>query len=261
MTHAVRWQDVLDVLIVAYIIYRILLLIKGTKALQLTVGIIMVFSAFYLSKKLELFTLGFMLNSFVTSIVLVIVVIFQNEIRHMLFVLGRSPFFRRISYVQETLFYDELVNACTIMGKKKTGALIVLEREVGLDEFLEGGVKIDADVNAELLISVFQTTSPLHDGAVVIKDGRIRAASCVLPLSTVETLDKDFGTRHRAAVGITEVADAVSVVVSEETGQISYGAAGAITRNTSPRGAKESAQVPAAGPGGGFRRLRHGRRF
>ena len=95
-------------------------------------------------------------------------------------------------------------------------------------------MKIDADVNAELLISVFQTTSPLHDGAVVIKDGRIRAASCVLPLSTVETLDKDFGTRHRAAVGITEVADAVSVVVSEETGQISYGAAGAITRNASP---------------------------
>jgi diadenylate cyclase len=243
MAHAVRWQDVLDVLIVAYIIYRILLLIKGTKALQLAVGLIMVFSAFYISKKLELFTLGFMLNSFVSSIVLVIVVIFQNEIRHMLFVLGRSPFFRKITYVKETLFYDELVNACTIMGKKKTGALIVLEREVGLDEFLEGGVKIDADVNAELIVSLFQPTSPLHDGAVVIKDGRIRAASCVLPLSTVETLDKDFGTRHRAAIGITEVADAVSVVVSEETGQISFGAGGAITRNASPEVLKKALKL------------------
>ncbi|MGA3173486.1 MAG: diadenylate cyclase CdaA [Syntrophorhabdales bacterium] len=243
MTHMVRWQDFLDVLIVAFIIYRVLLLIKGTKAIELAVGLIMVFSAFYVSKKLELFTLGFMLNSFVASIVLVIVVIFQNEIRRVLFVLGRSPFFRKITYVEETLFYDELVNACTIMGKKKTGALIVLEREVGLDEFLEGGIKIDADVNAELIVSMFQPTSPLHDGAVIIKDGRIRAASCVLPLSTKDDLDKDFGTRHRAAIGITEVADAVSLVVSEESGQVSYGAGGGINRNASPEVLKKALKV------------------
>jgi diadenylate cyclase len=136
--------------------------------------------------------------------------------------------------VDETLFYDELVNACTVMGKRRTGALIVLEREMGVDEFMEGGIKIDADVNAELIISLFQPTSPLHDGALVIREGRIRAASCVLPLSARDDMDKDFGTRHRAAIGITEVADAVSVVVSEESGQVSYASNGTIVRNASP---------------------------
>ncbi|MGD0231269.1 MAG: diadenylate cyclase CdaA [Syntrophorhabdales bacterium] len=240
MTEIVRWQDVLDILIVAFIIYRVLLLIRGTRALQLVVGLIIVFFAFYLSKKLELFTLGWILNNFVSSILLVIVVIFQNEIRHVLFVLGRSPFFRKITYVEETLFFDELVNACTIMGKKRTGALIVLEREMGLGEFVEGGIVIDADVNTELLVSLFQTTSPLHDGAVVIKEGRIRAASCVLPLSVRDDMDKDFGTRHRAAIGITEVADAVSVVVSEESGQISYCRGGELVRNANPEALKRA---------------------
>ena len=142
--------------------------------------------------------------------------------------------------MEETLFYDELVNACTVMGKRRTGGLIVLEREVGLDEFIEGGIKIDADVNAELLISLFQPTSPLHDGAVVVRDGRIRAASCVLPLSTRDDMDKDFGTRHRAAVGVTEVSDAVSVVVSEESGQVSYACNGNIVRNASPEALKRA---------------------
>jgi uncharacterized protein (TIGR00159 family) len=234
MTHLMRWQDVLDILIVAFIVYRILLLIKGTRALQLVLGLIIVFFVFYVARKLELFTLGWILNNFVSSILLVIVVIFQNEIRRVLFVLGRSPFFRKITYVDETLFYDELVNACTVMGKRRTGALIVLEREMGVDEFMEGGIKIDADVNAELIISLFQPTSPLHDGALVIREGRIRAASCVLPLSARDDMDKDFGTRHRAAIGITEVADAVSVVVSEESGQVSYASNGTIVRNASP---------------------------
>lgn len=117
------------------------------------------------------------------------------------------------------------------MSKRKTGALIVIEREIGLSEFLEAGIKIDADVNTELIVSVFQTTSPLHDGALVIGEGRIRAACCVLPLSTRDDLDKDFGTRHRAALGITEVTDAVSVTVSEESGQISYAHSGSIIRN------------------------------
>ena len=240
MMHLMRWQDVLDILIVAFIIYRILLLIKGTRALQLVLGLIIVFFVFYVARRLELFTLGWILNNFVSSILLVIVVIFQNEIRRVLFVLGRSPFFRKITYVDETLFYDELVNACTVMGKRKTGALIVLEREMGVDEFMEGGIKIDADVNAELIISLFQPTSPLHDGALVIREGRIRAASCVLPLSARDDMDKDFGTRHRAAIGITEVADAVSVVVSEESGQVSYASNGAIVRNASPDAVKRA---------------------
>jgi uncharacterized protein (TIGR00159 family) len=231
MTNVVRWQDILDVLIVAFIIYRGLLLIKGTRALQTVIGLAVVFFVFYLARTLELYTLGWILNNFVASIALVVVVIFQNEIRRVLFFLGRNPFFGRISYVEETLFYDELVNACAVLSKRRTGALIVIEREMGLGEFLEAGVKIDAEVNAELIISMFQTTSPLHDGATVIKEGRIRAASCILPLSMRDDIDKDFGTRHRAAIGMTEVTDAIVVVVSEETGHISYCVGGEIARN------------------------------
>ena len=231
MVNGVRWQDIVDILVVAFIIYRVLVLVRSTRALQLVIGLTVVFFVFYLSKKLDLFTLGWILNNFIASIALVVVVIFQNEIRRVLFALGRSPFFRRITYVEETHFYEELANACTIMSKRKTGALIVIEREMGLSEFLEAGIKIDADVNTELIVSVFQTTSPLHDGALVIGEGRIRAACCLLPLSTRDDIDKDFGTRHRAAIGITEVTDAVSVAVSEESGQISYAHSGAITRN------------------------------
>jgi diadenylate cyclase len=231
MTDAVRWQDILDILIVAFIIYRGLLLIKGTRALQLVIGLAVVFAIFYLSRRLDLYTLGWILNNFVGAIALVVVVIFQNEIRRVLFTLGRNPFLGRLSYVEETRFYDELVNACAAMSKKKTGALIVIEREAGLGDFLEAGVRLDSEVNAELLISIFQVVSPLHDGAVIVREGRIRAASCVLPLSDREDIDKEMGTRHRAAIGITEVTDALAVVVSEQTGRISLCVAGDIFRD------------------------------
>ncbi len=248
MTHIFRWQDLLDVVIVAFIMYRGLLLVKGTRALQVVIGLAVVFFVFYLARRLELYTLGWILNNFVASIALVIVVIFQNEIRRVLFFLGRNPFFGRISYVEETLFYDELANACAALSKKKTGGLIVIEREMGLGEFLEAGVKVDAEVNAELLISMFQTSSPLHDGAIVIREGRIGAASCVLPLSMRDDVDKDFGTRHRAAMGITEVTDAIAVVVSEETGHISYSVGGDIVRNVgSDRLKKELRELLKAG--------------
>lgn len=222
MTTFLRWQDALDVLVVAFIIHRTFLLVKGTRASQLIVGVIIIVFVFYLSKKLELFALGWILNNFVSSIILVIVVVFQNEIRRVLLALGRSPFFKQITYVEETRFYDELVNACMVMSKKKTGALIVIEREVGLEEFMEIGVRLDAEVNTELILSVFQYSSPLHDGAMIIREGRIRAASCILPLAMGDTLDKELGTRHRAAIGITEVTDTVALVVSEEKGKMSY---------------------------------------
>ncbi len=217
-----RWQDILDILVVAFIVYKTFLLIKGTRAIQLIVGFIIVLFVFYLAKTLELFTLSWIFNSFVGSIILVIVVIFQSDIRRVLVALGRSPFFKKITYVQETLFYDELTNACTVMGKRKNGALIVIEREVGLEEFMEIGIRLDAEVNTELIVSIFQAVSPLHDGAMIIREGRIKAAGCVLPLTTDEDLDKSLGTRHRAAIGITEVTDALAVVVSEEHGTVSY---------------------------------------
>ncbi|HBE45524.1 MAG TPA: TIGR00159 family protein, partial [Deltaproteobacteria bacterium] len=181
MIELIRWQDIVDILIVAFIIYRILLLIKGTRAGQLITGLIIIFIVFYLSKKLELVTLGWIFNNLVSSIILVIVVIFQDDIRRMLMAIGRNPFFRNIPYIKETLFFDELINACVIMAKRRTGALIVIEREVGLEEFMEIGIRLDAEVNTELILSIFQTASPLHDGAMIIREGRIKAASCILP--------------------------------------------------------------------------------
>jgi uncharacterized protein (TIGR00159 family) len=230
VTGFLRWQDLLDIFIVAFVIYRVFLLMKGTRAIQLVVGLIIVLFAFYVAKQLDLFTLGWILNNFVASILLVIVVVFQNDIRRVLFALGRSPFLSKITYVEETLFYDELVNACVAMSTRRVGALIVVEREAGLDEFVEIGVKLDAEVNAELVVSLFQPQSPLHDGALIIKEGRIRAGSCVLPLTMKEGIDKGLGTRHRAAIGITEVSDSIAVVVSEETGKISYAVRGDIVR-------------------------------
>ncbi|HEX2965591.1 MAG TPA: diadenylate cyclase CdaA [Syntrophorhabdaceae bacterium] len=221
-------KDILDILIVSFIIYKTFLLIKGTRAIQLILGLIIIIFLFSIAEKVGLFTVGWIFNNFVGSIIFVIVVIFQNDIRRLLIALGRSPFFKKITYVQETLFYDELVNACVVMAKRKIGALIVIEKEVGLEEFMEIGVRLDAEVNTELIVSMFQHNSPLHDGAMIIREGRIRAAGCVLPLTTSDEIDKAFGTRHRAGMGITEVTDAISIIVSEEKGIISYAYKGEI---------------------------------
>jgi diadenylate cyclase len=226
-----RWQDVVDIIIVAFIIYETFLLIKGTRAIQLILGLVIVMFVFSLAERFGLFTVGWIFNNFVGSIIFVIVVIFQDDIRRLLLALGRSPFFKRITYVQETLFHDELVNACAAMGKRKIGALIVIEREVGLEEFMEVGVRIDAQVKAELIVSIFQYQSPIHDGALIIREGRIAAAGSVLPLTQSDGLEQHFGTRHRAGVGITEVSDAVVLIVSEERGTVSYACKGEIFSN------------------------------
>jgi len=229
----VRWQDILDIIVVAFIIYRIFVVIKGTRAIQLLLGLVIVMFAFAIAKRLELFTLSWIFNSFIGSIVFVVIVIFQDDLRRLLLALGRSPFFRKISYVKETLFLDELMNACLVMKKRTMGALIVIEREVGLEEFMEAGVRFDAEVNAELVVSIFQFASPLHDGAMIIREGRIVSAGCVLPLTTADEIDKSLGTRHRAAIGSTEGTDAASIVVSEERGVISYAQHGQIHGNIS----------------------------
>ncbi|MCX8022337.1 MAG: diadenylate cyclase CdaA [Syntrophorhabdaceae bacterium] len=228
MTFSVRWQDVVDILIVTFIIYKVFVFIKGTRAIHLISGLIIILFAYHISKRFDLFMMGWILDNFVSSIIIIIIIIFQNDIRRVLLAIGRNPFFKRITYVDETLFYDELADACVIMGKRKIGALIVIEREVGLEEFMEIGIKMDAEVNTELLLSIFQPSSPIHDGALIIREGRIRAASSILPLTLKSDLDKRFGTRHRAAIGITEVTDAVALVVSEENGQISYAYKGEI---------------------------------
>ena len=231
MIPEIRWQDIVDIVIVAFIIYRVFVLIKGTRAIQLLLGLVIVMFVFALAKRFELFTLSWIFNSFIGSIVFVVIVIFQDDLRRLLLALGRSPFFRKISYVKETMFLDELANACLVLKKRTMGALIVLEREVGLEEFMEAGVRFDAEVNAELVVSIFQFDSPLLDGALIIREGRIVSAGCVLPLTTADEIDKDLGTRHRAAIGITEVTDAISIVVSEERGIISYAQHGQLHSN------------------------------
>lgn len=213
-------RDIFDILIVTYILYRILLILRGTRALQMLVGLIIIAVTFLISDLLGLQTINWLLSSFLSSIVLVIIILFQDDIRRALVQMGRrSVFFT--GQANSISIVEEVIKASAVMATKKIGALIVFQRAQKLDNHLEIGTIIDAEVNSELLQSIFLPHSPLHDGAVVINEGRIYAAGCILPLSTSSKIPRQLGTRHRAAFGITEVTDAVVVVVSEETGAIS----------------------------------------
>ncbi len=227
-----RWLlDLLDIALVAFIIYRIILLIKGTRAVQMVLGLAVILIVYMGSQVGGLHTLHWILDNFLSSIILVIIVLFQNDIRRALIHVGRNPFFADLSYREETEVMDELVKACVSMGNKKIGALIVIERETGLKDFLEVGVEIDAKVSSDLITSIFLPYSPIHDGALVIQQGRLKRAACFLPLSQNPDISKSLGTRHRAAIGLTELVDAVAIVVSEETGKISVVVGGRITRD------------------------------
>ncbi len=226
-----RWLlDLLDILLVAFIIYRILLLIQGTRAVQMLVGLAVLLIVFVASQLGGLYTLNWILNNFLSSIILVIVVLFQHDIRRALIHVGRNPFFADLSFREETRVIDELCNACVALAQKNMGALIVIERETGINDFLEVGVELDAKPSCELIHAIFNHASPIHDGAVIIQRGRITRAGCFLPLTQNSDVSPHFGTRHRAALGLTELVDAVVIVVSEETGRISVVIGGKITR-------------------------------
>lgn len=227
-----RWLlDALDIALVAFIIYRIILLIKGTRAVQMLLGLAVILAVYVASQLSGLYTLQWILDNFLTSIVLVVVVIFQSDIRRALMHVGRNPFFADISYREETQVIDEIVTAAINLASKKIGALIVIERETGLKSFLEVGVEVDAKVSADLITAIFLPRSPIHDGALILQHGRLKKAGCFLPLSQNPDISKNFGTRHRAAIGLTEVVDAVAIVVSEETGKISVVVGGRMTRD------------------------------
>lgn len=228
-----RWQDVLDILLVALVIYRIFILIKGTRALQILVGLAFIVVAYVGSQVFELFTLHWILNAFLSSIILVVVVLFQNEIRRALAHVGMNPFSPyRESGTSVAHTVEELMKASVSLANKKIGALIVLQRDTDLRDYLEEpGVAIDAVLTKELLLSIFLPYSPIHDGAVLVRGGRIGSAGCFLPLTTRAGVDKELGTRHRAALGITDETDAVVIVVSEETGGTSLVLNGRITRD------------------------------
>lgn len=227
----IRLLDILDISIVAFIIYRIILLIKGTRAVQMLLGLAVILAVYMASRVGDLHTLNWFLSNFLSSIILVIVVIFQNDIRRALMHVGRNPFLGGMNSDEESAVIDELVKACGALGSRKIGALIAIERENGINDILESGTSIDARVSCELIRSIFMPSSPIHDGALVLQQGRLTLAGCFLPLSRGLDLTKDLGTRHRAAIGLTELADAVAIIVSEETGNISVAVNGGMTRN------------------------------
>lgn len=227
--------DVIDILIVSYVFYRGILLIRGTRAVQLLKGIIVLLIATGLSGIFHLQALNWLLDRVLEMGLFAVPVVFQPELRRALEQLGRSNLMnlsRRWQHVQEdpTRVIQETVNAAQVFAKNRIGALIVFERETGLNEYIETGIAIRGLISSELLINSFIPNTPLHDGAIIVRGDQVIAASCYLPLSDRSDLAKELGTRHRAAVGITEQSDALVVVVSEETGKISVAETGVLTR-------------------------------
>lgn len=224
--------DLADIALVAVVLYSILLFVKGTRAMHMGIGLGLVFIVYQAAKRMGLVTLYAMLDTLLTSLVLIIVVVFQQEIRRALMRFGRRSLFATATSATESVI-EEVVRAANVLAQKRIGALIVFERDAALDEFIEAGTVLDADLTKELLYSIFVPSfeNPLHDGAVVIRDGRIQQAGAFLPLTASTKLDRNLGTRHRAAIGLTEDTDAVVVVVSEERGKISLCFNGNIARD------------------------------
>jgi uncharacterized protein (TIGR00159 family) len=223
-------RDAIDIALVAFAVYWLLLLIRGTRAVQILIGLMILAGASLASQAFELGTMLWILDNFLSSAVLIIIVLFQADIRRALARVGRGVF-PAISRSEATQILEEVVRAAQALAQRRVGALIVLERETRLTDLIEAGTPIDAAVTKDLLISLFLPHSPLHDGAVVLQDLRIAWAGCVLPLTLREDLPEGLGTRHRAAVGITEESDAVVVVVSEETAAISVVHSGDLVRD------------------------------
>jgi diadenylate cyclase len=227
-------RNAADIVIVAFLIYRGLLVVKGTRGAPMLGGLTFVVLLYFIATNLGLLTLAWILGKFLSSIILVIVVIFQDEIRRALTKVGLQPLFHRPAKALYERSIEDITLACSKLSKARLGALIVVQREVGLDDLVEDAVLLDAVLNRKLLFSLFVKESPLHDGAVLIEGDRIRAAGCVLPLSYNPDLDPNLGTRHRAALGLSERSDALVIVVSEENSSISIAREGRLVRNLDP---------------------------
>ncbi|HEU5319473.1 MAG TPA: diadenylate cyclase CdaA [Methylomirabilota bacterium] len=223
-----RWRDALDILLVAFVLYRVFLLFRGTRAVQMVLGLVALVAAWAVARALELRTLQWILDAFWAFWVIILVVVFQPELRRALAWVGQGRLLRGLlgAPVEERDAVAEVAAVADNLAARRIGALIVLERSTGLRHYAELGVRLDALVSADLLVSLFLPYSPLHDGAVFVQGGRVVAAGCFLPLSRSPQVGRTLGTRHRAALGVTEETDAVAVVVSEETGAISVAAEG-----------------------------------
>ena len=228
------WIAVLDIVVVAAIIYQLIVFIKGTRAVQMALGLALIVVFFYFSRWVALETVSWMLTNILPYFVFVIIVIFQHEIRRALVRFGQAPLFGGFSTINRNEFYDEIVLAVRTLATNQTGALIVIERDIGLKTYIESGIALDAALSYDLLVSIFNPSVPLHDGAVIIQNRRIAAGACFLPLTVKPRLSKELGTRHRAAIGVTEETDAVAIVVSEETGAISFAHDGEMERYIDP---------------------------
>lgn len=222
--------DTVDIVLVAFIIYYAFRMLEGTRALQVLFGFVLLIVLYYVSQR-GLFTLNWILGQFLGSIILIVVILFQNDIRRGLAALGRRPFLLKISPGKsKELFSDEIVKAASYMANRHIGALIAIEKNDSLADFIEIGMRIDALVSRELVISIFNPSSPLHDGGIIIVGNRILSAGSFFPLVTDPDLERELGTRHRAAIGLSSETDAVIIVVSEETGTISLAMGGEIKR-------------------------------
>jgi diadenylate cyclase len=226
-----RLKDIVDILVISFIIYQALRLIRGTRAWQMTFGVISLFMFYFVARVLDLATVEWLLEEFFPYIIFALIVVFSSELRKALTEIGKRNILRRLSSKEAEAPLEEIVLAATTLSGQRIGALIVIENEVGLKNFKESGIKLDAHLTYDLLLTIFYPKVPLHDGAVIVSGDRIAAAGCFLPLTTDPFLSKELGTRHRAAIGVTEETDAITVVVSEETGTISFVQNGRITRN------------------------------
>jgi diadenylate cyclase len=226
-----RWQDILDILIVTVIIYRGLLIIKGTRAAQMLVGLGVIFLVLISAQYFGFYTIDWIIQTLWAQIVLAVIILFQPEIRKTLAQMGEARFLPSFASAEELRSLEEIVKASIAIASKKIGALIVIEKDVNLKDFIEIGTQLDAKVSRELLLSTFHPSSPIHDGAVIIRGNRVIAAGCFLPLTLRRDISKAYGTRHRAGIGLTEETDAFVIIISEETGSITTAVGNRIEKN------------------------------
>ncbi|KAB8031785.1 diadenylate cyclase CdaA [Fluviispira multicolorata] len=237
------WRSIVDITIVATLFYNIISILKGTRAAQVLIGMLVIFIAFVISNSLQFETIHWIISKFYASFIIVVIVLFQDDIRRLLTRVGRGPFVTGLDVLSGTHIIEEVTNAAKSLSHERIGALIVFERSVGLDKLYDHSVKLDAIVSEQLLSSIFQSFSPLHDGAVIIQKTRINCASAQLPLSKNPRFSKKMGTRHSAAVGISEETDAVVLVVSEETGNISIAWEGNLQKQSSVEATRKMLSV------------------
>jgi uncharacterized protein (TIGR00159 family) len=227
----IGWWDLADILVLSVLIYEVLKLIRGTRAVQMALGGGVLVALFYGSRWGHLDTVNWLVRNLIAYVVFAVIVLFQSDIRRALAHFGRAPFFRYLANTESAEdSIEELVVVSSLLSSRRIGAIIAIERQIGLRNYIEGGIRLDAILTYDLLQSIFLPASPLHDGAVIVQEDRVAAAACFLPLTVNPKLNKELGSRHRAAIGLTEENDSVAIVVSEETGRVSVVVDGQIER-------------------------------